>query len=107
MRIFLIGGLSPQFNPPREESHLCYEGNDYVIPTQGVPKYDMVKPSLFRKLELRARHSSRNRLPKGGLLVLRWGSLRDVEKEEEGLDWFSIRTALTPHGLYLSVSTWP
>ena len=23
---FLIGGLSPQFNPPREESHLCYEG---------------------------------------------------------------------------------
>jgi hypothetical protein len=25
---FLIGGLSPQFNPPREESHLCYEGNE-------------------------------------------------------------------------------
>jgi hypothetical protein len=52
--------------------------------TQGAPKYDMIQPRLFRTFELRAGHSSQNRLPKGGLLVLRWGGLPDVEKEEEG-----------------------
>lgn len=45
----------------------------------------MLQPRLFSALELRAGHSSRNRLPKGGLLVLRWGGLRNVEEEEEGL----------------------